>query len=155
MRTADNTPSSMIDDPFLSQQYNTFGHSVGMSMPPTPATLNGFNDHLAVSQISLNDNGVNQGMDVDMLSQPKLTPGQNPLSVQPFSPTLGAPPSSVGLLQPFASTDAVPQQNKSAAPSVAMHEMQESEGLEVGQGMSEGDMLRIRQEVANARNVHG
>jgi hypothetical protein len=152
MRTADNTPSSMIDDPFLNQQYDTFGHGVGMSMPPTPATLGGFTDHLAVSQMSLNGNGTNPEMDVDMSSQLKPAPGQNPLSVQPFSPTLGAPPSSIGLLQPFASTD-VPQ-NKSA-PSVAMHEMQESESAELGQGMNEDDMLRIRQEVTNARNVHG
>ncbi|KAJ9115878.1 hypothetical protein QFC22_005020 [Naganishia vaughanmartiniae] len=151
MRTADNTPSSIMDDPFLSQQYNTFGHSVGMSMPPTPATLDGLNDHSAVSQMSLNGNGVDQGMDVDMSSQPKHAPGQNPLSVQPFSPTLGAPPSSIGLLQPFANTDA--PQNKSAP--LAMHEIQECEGAELGQGMSEGDMLRIRKEVANARNVHG
>ncbi|KAJ9108602.1 hypothetical protein QFC19_002319 [Naganishia cerealis] len=154
LRTVDNTPNSTIDDPFLSQQYSTCGQTVGMSLPPTPATLNG---HTEYPGVPLNLNAVNTGMDVDMSGTSYLAPGQNPLSVQPFSPSLGAPPSSIGLLQPSASSDKGPQPvNTSVAPpSVAMHEMQESEGLEVGQGISKEDMLRIKQEVANARNVHG
>jgi hypothetical protein len=130
MRTADNTPTSMIDDPFLSAMS---AQNVGMSLPMTPVTLNGFPE----------ERGMMNGMDVDV-SAIKL--GENPLSVQPFSSTLSAPPS-VGLLQPVGATQTV--------PAVPMHEMQESEGLEIGQGMTENDMQRIRQEVANARNVHG
>jgi hypothetical protein len=127
----------MIDDPFLTHQHTT-AQSVGMSLPMTPVTITGFSD----------ERGTN-GMDVDMSgTNANLIPGQNPLSVQPFSPTLSAP-SSVGLLQPIGST----AQEKSLP--MPMHEMQESEGLEVGQGMTELDMQRIRQEVANARNVHG
>lgn len=139
----------MIDDPFLTHQHMTTAQNVGMSLPMTPVTINGFPDERG--SVNGNGNGTN-GMDVDMSgTNAKLTPGQNPLSVQPFSPTLSAPPSSVGLLQPIGSTAA---QEKSSLP-LPMHEMQESEGLEIGQGMTELDMQRIRQEVANARNVHG
>jgi hypothetical protein len=140
MRTADNTPASIIDDPFLSQQF-AGASNIGMSLPMTPMTINTFPD--ASAQPS-----VNGSMDVD-----RPAPGQHPLSVQPFSPSLGAP-SSIGLMQPVGQIE-VPQQTGGTVPLVPMHEMQESEGLEVGSGMGEADMQRIRQEVANARNVHG
>lgn len=136
MRTADNTPTSMIDDPFLSAMS---AQNVGMSLPMTPVTLNGFPEE----QRTMNGNG--HRMDIDM-SGTNVKLGEHPLAVQPFSSTLSAPPS-VGLLQPIGATQTV--------PAVPMHEMQESEGLEIGQGMTENDMQRIRQEVANARNVHG
>ena len=142
MRTADNTPTAILDDPFLAQQFPITSNA-GMSLPMTPVTVNGFPD--ASAQPALNGS-----MDVD-----KPMPGQHPLSVQPFSPSLGAP-SSIGLLQPAgpADADAVPTTTHTV-PSVPMHEMQESEGLEIGSGMGEADIQRIRQEVANARNVHG
>lgn len=134
MRTVDNTPTSLIDDPFLSAMS---APNVGMSLPVTPMTINGFPEEQRPTA---------NGMDVDM-SGTGVKFGQNPLSVQPFSSTLSAPPS-VGLLQPVGTA-------QGTVPAVPMHEMQESEGLEIGQGMSEVDMQRIRQEVANARNVHG
>lgn len=143
MRTADNTPTSMIDDPFLSQQIPVTSN-VGMSLPMTPMTINGFPDGSAQF-------GANGTMDVDMFGTSKPMPGQHPLSVQPFSPSLGAP-SSIGLLQPAGPTEPVQPRT---VPSVPMHEMQENEGLEIGSGMGEADMQRIRQEVVNARNVHG
>lgn len=140
MRTADNTPTTILDDPFLSQQFPITSNA-GMSLPMTPMTINGFPDASAQPP-------TNGSMDVD-----KPMPGQHPLSVQPFSPSLGAP-SSIGLLQPAGPTEAVASGPRTA-PAVPMHEMQESEGLEIGNEMCEADMQRIRQEVANARNVHG
>lgn len=137
----------MIDDPFLSQ--HMMAAQNGMSLPMTPATINGFPDDSVRGLV--NGNGTSTGMDVDM-SGTKLAPGQNPLSVQPFSPSLAAP-SSIGLLQPAGPVAVM--QGKSTLPAVPMHEMQENEGLEIGQGMTEVDMQRIRQDVANARNVHG